>query len=531
MSDLAAPPGGPAGWWHLCEEWLRRSTDVISQSAEALNTLNVFPISDADTGSNLRLTLLGVAQAVHRFDRPSLDEVVQAAILSAHGNSGAIVAEMFARVGRTLQAAGPAALADTPGGELVARLMRTVASAATEAVARPVGGTIVTVAEEAASAAEAAAAEVPRSALRVATRAQASAAAALARTPEQLDVLGEAGVVDAGGQAFVLLVDVLVEVLGGPPAQPLLEVTAPRTTGATSELETHTEYEVMYALRGVDPDDLAELRDRLLALGTSVVVAGDGAVAQVHVHLADAGAAVEVALPLGQLSQIRVTALSRAAVPRGRTVLCLVAGPGLATAVAAMGGLPVLPAGGHATPSELSAAIGRGCEDLVILPNDMECLEVARHLARTWRMEGRRVAVIPTVAQVQGLAAMAVHEPTADFDSAVVAMSTAGAHARQGAVTIAEAPTMTMAGRCEAGDVLGVVEGDFVEVGSSLPEVGWRVIQRLLSGGGELLTLVGGAGVDPAAMAELASRGRSGGVDVEVVDGGQPRYQVLIGVE
>ena len=109
------------------------------------------------------------------------------------------------------------------------------------------------------------------------------------------------------------------------------------------------------------------------------------------------------------------------------------------------------------------------------------------------------MAVIPTVAQVQGLAAMAVHEPTADFDSAVVAMSSAAGHARHGAVTIAESSAMTMAGRCEPGDVLGVVEGDFVEIGASVAEVAWRVIERLLSAGGELLTLVRGAGAEQGA--------------------------------
>jgi uncharacterized protein len=134
---------------------------------------------------------------------------------------------------------------------------------------------------------------------------------------------------------------------------------------------------------------------------------------------------------------------------------------------------------------------------------------------------------------VQGLAAMAVHEPSADFESVAVAMSTAAGHARHGGVTVAEGPAMTMAGPCRAGDVLGVVMGDFVEIGDSMTEVAWAVAQRLLTPGGELLTLVAGADVDDGLPQRLADRVRAtwSGIDVEVVLGGQARYPLLLGLE
>ena len=168
----------------------------------------------------------------------------------------------------------------------------------------------------------------------------------------------------------------------------------------------------------------------------------------------------------------------------------------------------------------------QSCGEVIVLPNDMECLEIATHLANDLRAQGRRVAVIPTVAQVQGLAALAVHEPGADFDSVVVAMSSTAGHARHAAVTVAESPAMTMAGRCEVGDVLGLVDGDFVEIGDDLTEVAWRVIERLLtSGGGELVTLVGGLGADDQLLGRLRARIRawSPTIDVESIDGGQTR--------
>jgi dihydroxyacetone kinase-like predicted kinase len=264
-----------------------------------------------------------------------------------------------------------------------------------------------------------------------------------------------------------------------------------------------------------------------------VVIVGDRSVAQVHVHLDEPGAAVEAALGLGRLSQIRITALEPTRPEEQRSVLSLVVGDGIAAAVRELGGVPVWSGRGQLTLDELSAALAQTCGDVVILPNDMENLEIASHLVDGLRAEGRHIAVIPTLAQVQGLAAIAVHEPTADFESAVVAMSTAAAHTRQGAVTVAEAAAMTMAGRCRPGDVLGVVEGDFVEIGTSVLEVAWRVVQRLLAAGGELLTLVSGAGAEPGLLAELAARVAAAGdpVEIETLSGGQSRYLLLIGVE
>lgn len=535
---MSAPSGQQAPTlWHVCDAWLRRATVVISESADALNVMNVFPVSDADTGSNLRLTMAGIAQAVPPSSTdavvtpPQLDALVQAAILSAHGNSGAIVAEMFTSVCRSLEHDHPA-LRSLGAGTLVAVLLRTVATAARRAVATPVAGTILTVADDAATAAESSAAEHAEDALAVASAAQAGAREALARTPGQLAVLADAGVVDSGGQAYTLLVDVLVEVLGGPVAQSLaVEGEAPPR--GTAPVPLGEEYEVMYVLRGAAPGTLDALHQTLSELGHSVVIVGDQALAQVHVHLRDAGAALEAALGRAELSQIRITALPGQPGPAERSVVSVVAGPGLVEAVTALGGRAVLAHDGRLSKTRLRAILEQTCGDVVILPNDTETLETASALAAELRSSGRRVTVIPTVAQVQGLAAMAVHEPSADFESVVVAMSSAAGHARHGAVTVAEVPAITMAGPCQAGDVLGAVDGDFVEIGTSPVEVAWVVVQRLLATGGELLTLVTGADVPDGLVAELSERvrGQTRTVDIEIVPGGQPRYLLLVGCE
>jgi uncharacterized protein len=528
-------PLQPTVLWSGFRTWLRRAYEVVSASAPELNRLNVFPISDSDTGTNLELTLAGIRAAL-ADEGGTAEQVVQASVLAAHGNSGAIVAEMLVQVSGELSRTAPADV--TPAGQLAARCLRVAARAATRAVARPVAGTILTVADDAAEAATTAAAVHSGDALAVVGAARRAAATSLAGTPRQLAVLAEAGVVDAGGQAYVLLLQVLEEVLGGAEAQALqVSATAAARPTATraQELLMSGEYEVMYALRGASPDGLAALRETLSVHGGSVVVVGDETVAQVHVHLADAGQAVEAGLAHGTLSQVRITALLATPVVATRAIIAVVAGPGLADAVADLGGVPILPADGppegRLRVEELEQVLQEHCGDVVLLPNDMESLEVASHLAAAHRGPGRRIAVIPTTAQVQGLTALAVHEPTADFDSAVVAMSTAAGHARHAAVTIAETAAMTMAGRCEVGDVLGLLDGDFVEIGSSVLDVAERVIQRLRAGGGELLTLITGADADPDLLPRLQQRPGLADLEIDVVAGRQRRYPLLIGIE
>jgi DAK2 domain fusion protein YloV len=531
--------------WQALTVWLRRARTIIADSAPALNAMNVFPVSYSDTGTNVDLPLSGIAEALPSQDKSTvnnsprgapkvgrqLDALASAAILSAHGNCGAIVAEMFTSVCRTFQHGYPQ-LRSMSRGSLIGVLLRTASTAANRAVARPVAGTILTVAEKAAEAAESAALSNVNDALAVARVAQSAARAALARTPEQLEVLARAGVVDAGGQAFVLLVDVLVEVLGGPRAEPLALPADRPLPSAPARGRPSAEYEVMYALTGATAPGLDDLRRSLSDLGNSVVIVGDRTVAQVHVHAADAGATIEAALDLGTLGRIRVTALDSPARANARVVVSAVAGEGIAEAVRSMGGVPVSGGRSEDVLEELTTVVEHAGGDVVLLPNGMVSLATVTQLADHVDA-GRRVAIIPTSAQVQGLAALAVHEPSVDFDSTVAAMSTAAGDARHAGVTIAERPAMTMAGYCRAGDALGLVEGDVVEIGNSVVETGWRVVERLLASGGELLTLITGAGADRAIAVELARRAHQArnGLEVEILDGGQRRYLLLVGLE
>jgi dihydroxyacetone kinase-like predicted kinase len=185
------------------------------------------------------------------------------------------------------------------------------------------------------------------------------------------------------------------------------------------------------------------------------------------------------------------------------------------------------------TSDLLEAARGTGAAEVVLVPNDRDVVPAAEAAARLANDDhGIRVAVIPTSAQVQGMAALAVHDPSRPLEHDLVEMAAAARHARSGAVTIAAKQAITTAGLCEPGDVLGAVEGDFTVVGTDLFEVAVEVIERMLGGGGELFTVVSGSGsgdLGRRCAAHLADTHPT--VDVAVYDGGQDRYPLLFGVE
>jgi dihydroxyacetone kinase-like predicted kinase len=195
----------------------------------------------------------------------------------------------------------------------------------------------------------------------------------------------------------------------------------------------------------------------------------------------------------------------------------------------------VLGGPGHrpSTGQVLEAITASGAAEVVVLPNDPDSVRVARIAASTAEADhGLRVAVVPTVAQVQGLAAMAVHDPGRSFDQDGLEMTATARHARHGAITLAARKALTMAGWCEPGDVLGVIEGDFVEIGADLYDVATAILGRLVAGGGELVTLVTGDGAgDLGERAAAWLDATHPTVDVVVYDGGQERYPLLLSVE
>jgi fatty acid kinase len=381
------------------------------------------------------------------------------------------------------------------------------------------------------------------------------AAEALTRTPEQLPVLAAAGVVDAGGRGLVVLLDALVEVITGVAPAPMKPVgigpsqrfqqapswvpTRRPVTAVRESGSLEYDYEVQYLL-DAEPAAVDLLKGELAGLGDSlVVVGGDGGTWHVHVHVNDVGAAVEAGVVAGRPHRISVTrfsdqiaAPSAAAIdPDSRGSVVVAAGEGLARLLAAEGAAVV---GANPSTREVLAAVrATGAGRVVVLPNDANAQAVAAAAASEAEREGLRVSVVPTSSPVQALAALAVRDPQRRFEDDVIAMAEAAGACRFAEVCYASREAITMAGRCQAGDVLALVEGEVHLIGADLAQTCRDLLDRMLGGGGELVTLLLGAdapaGLGDDLRAHLAQAWPF--MEVQVYDGGQPHYPLLVGVE
>ncbi|WP_228923163.1 DAK2 domain-containing protein [Streptomyces sp. DH7] len=560
--------------------WCSLALEALGRERAEIDAINVYPIADGDTGTNLYLTVESAAAAVEAVfaahetgaTAPATADAVRAmahgALIGARGNSGTILAQLLRGMAGVLADGGDAAH--------LRRALTRAADAARRAVAHPVEGTVLTVA---AAAAEAAAGE--EADLRTVVHAAYDGAlAALAKTPEQLAVLGRAGVVDAGGRGLVAVLGALVEtvtgqapvrgprtvhgkpptpvdggsVLGLPvggtpvegfPAGGVPEADVPVGEGPLDCPEdgaTGPAFEVIYLLEAGD-EQVARLRTRLDALGDSLVVVGGDGLWHVHVHVDDAGAAVEAGVEAGRPYRIRITHFATEsghdlrvqAEPTQRAVVVVVPGDGLAGLCTEAGATTVIARPGEPPASgELVDAIRRAhAREVVLLPNDAALRHTAAAAAEQARTEGVRVALVPTRAAVQGIAALAVHEPDRGFDEDVVAMTAAAGATRYAELAVAERQSWTMAGICQAGDILGLIDGDVAVIGADVPATARTVLDRMLAAGGELVTLVLGEDVPDSLADALEEHVREGhlAVDTVVYRGGHQRAPLLIGVE
>ncbi|MFH8475379.1 DAK2 domain-containing protein [Streptomyces sp. NPDC018000] len=525
--------------------WCSLALEALGREREAIDAINVYPIADGDTGTNLYLTVESAAQAVEAVFAahetgttvPVAADVVRAmahgALIGARGNSGTILAQLLRAMAGVLS--------DGHDADHLRRALTKAAAAARQAVAHPVEGTVLTVATAAAEAAGRTAADGGTAA--VARAAYEGARTALEATPGQLAVLGRAGVVDAGGQGLVTVLGALVEAVSGRAPERTYVAVPATVVSAVSAPEDCAEggpaFEVIYLLEAAD-DAVDRLRTRLDGLGDSLVVVGGDGLWNVHVHVDDAGAAVEAGVEAGRPYRIRITHFGADRVhphtePVQRAVVVVVPGDGLRGLCKEAGATTVLARPGERPASgELVDAIRRAhAREVVLLPNDAELRHTAAAAAEQARAEGVRVALIPTRAAVQGIAALAVHEPGRSFDEDVVAMTAAAGATRYAELAVAERQSWTMAGICQAGDILGLIDGDVAVIGEHVPETARNVLDRMLAAGGELVTLVLGEDVPDSLADALEEHVREGylAVDTVVYRGGHQCAPLLIGVE
>ena len=556
--------------------WALLTRAALAARRTEIDALNVFPVPDGDTGTNLYLTFdaaIDEVVAAHEADGilgeatlvQECRSLRRAILLSARGNSGVIVSQLVGGLCDTVIERD----AEVVDALLLADAFARGAAAARACVAHPQDGTILTVADAGAAAAVEAA-EAGGSLADVCEAAVDAAQQALARTPDQLEALANAGVVDAGGAGCVLMLESFHRVVTGhwsPSDEGLLSAgpalqrrdewhQAPDAVSPQREAPGHLPghdpldaagerlgsgpaYEVMYLLAEATPEAVDTLRTTLDGLGDSLLVVGGPELWNVHVHVDDPGAAVEAGVAAGRPERIRIThfaaqvASREEPVPLG--VVACAAGPGIARVLEDAGAIAVPSGPGHrASAGQLLDAVhATGSRAVVLLPGDRDTLMAAEVAAQAASGEGVDVHVVPARTTVQALAALAVLDPARSVHANVVSMTGAAVSTRHGAVSVATKQALTWAGVCKPGDVLGVVDGDVAFLDTEIEGAAREVLSRLLSAGGELVTLVLGADAEPGLGQRVKGaleRDRPE-VEVVVIDGGQPVYPLLVGVE
>lgn len=544
--------------------------NTMRAHAEGINRMNVYPVPDGDTGTNMARTLDAVVAELEDADialEPTCEAISHGSLMGARGNSGVILSQILRGLSATLRTTGSA------GASKVADALKSASDAAYEAVLKPIEGTILTVIRETADAAQRAASDGATLAAMLHV-ARAAGRTALANTPEQLAVLKDAGVVDAGGAGFMLFMDSAIHVVDGEPlpepeifdgpSVQHLEAVMHRDSGSGVVDVSELRYEVMFLLDLVD-DKAKAFKSAWGEIGDSIVVVGGDGLYNCHIHTNDIGAAVEAPLQLGgRPHRIRITDLFEevaeehqvreaslgtslandagrkrltmsALPPVNCAIVAVCSGDGLAELFGQMGVQGVVTGGQTMNPSTselLDAVEHMNSNQVVILPNNKNIIPVANQVNS---LTTKDVRVVPTCSMPEALAALVFYDPEASAADNATNMTSAAEAMATGEVTRAVRDTKTDVGAVHTGDWIGLVRGDgIVAIGDTEVAAATALLGHLITtSGGELLTIITGADATSSMTAELCTyvAEHHSHIEVEVHAGGQPLYPFLFGVE
>jgi DAK2 domain fusion protein YloV len=558
----------------LCEV-VTTFRDGLRAHQEQLNRLNVYPVPDGDTGTNMALTLESVTAELAELESPDMESACRAiahgSLMGARGNSGVILSQLL----RGLCEGFVTADSD-PGPNDFSSALAIADKLAREAVMRPVEGTILTVARGAAESARSAA-EAGGSLLDVVEASRAGAAEALALTPSLLPVLERAGVVDAGGAGYLLFLDALLCVLDGrpmpePESLPSAELPiasgslADRHTGSPAdrrasaaangdEALSELRYEVMYLLEAPD-ETIPMFKEVWAGLGDSIVVVGGDGLWNCHIHTDEIGAAIEASLDVGRPRTIRITDLMEEVeeerwvregagtagsgpsdTPLGpapvTAVVAVASGDGIGRIFRSLGVQGLLAGGQSMNPSiaELVEAVDaiRG-DEVIVLPNNGNIRPVAD---RVKELTSKQVWVVPTETIAEGFAALLAYDPGAHGEVNAEAMETSARTVVPGEVTRAVRDADSSAGPISTGDWLGLSRDGIEVVGDTVAGAACSLLDVLVSDQHDLVTIIEGDGSGPAETRRITEwlRDHRPQVDTEVHHGGQPLYPYLFSIE
>jgi hypothetical protein len=517
---------------------------LLHRHVEALNAINVFPVPDGDTGTNMHLTLRAGIEELTGAQGSAVSGAARAlahgTLMGARGNSGVILSQVLRGFESAL-----ASLEQADGPAITAAFSAAV-DAAREAISQPKEGTMLTVIRDVAQALERARPPTAEEALAIATE---EANASVARTPELLPVLKEAGVVDAGGLGLAIILEGLLRSLRGQPLDidlaPQSAIRADWRAGGTLHDSALGErgYCTEFVVSGPNADANAA-RERLSTIGTSLLVVAADTLLRVHLHTEDPDGAIAYGRSLGEVSHVKVDNLEAqiarfaadtptAPVAPAIDVVAVAAGEGFDAAFRGVGVTHVVHGGQTMNPSAgeiLEAIEACAADEVIVLPNNKNIVAAAQQAANE---STKHVTVVPSRSLPQGVAAVLALNRDLSFEANAEAMERALASVRSAEVTRAVRAT-TIGGRAVGiGQVIGVVEGELRVVEDDLPAAVRACIEEILSDDASLLTIYSGEDVretDADALAE-SLRAQYPSLEIELIRGGQPHYPYILSLE
>jgi DAK2 domain fusion protein YloV len=542
----------------------------LARNIEGINSLNVFPVPDGDTGTNMALTMQAAVKQVAESPSHSVEEIARSlsygALMGARGNSGVILSQILRGFAESVTGKERIAAPD------FAEALVAATATAYRAVLKPVEGTILTVIKDTGEAARNAAGKLNSFAFVMGETAKA-AKASVGRTPLLLDKLRDAGVVDAGGQGLWILLDGMRRYVDGEEIDALKveevteNVAAQEAAGSGVHVE-HGEYGYCtnFLLVG-EGWEFDEVRARIASLGESAVIVGDDRIVKVHIHTETPGTVLNYATSLGSLRQISIANMqdqheeflemhgqsgsggsvsaeaetipasgrgTGSAVAQSKiAVLAVASGAGLVKTFKSMGATAIIEGGQTMNPSTediLKLVESVPQNEVIILPNNGNIVMSARQTASLTK---KQVAVVPTDTIPQGMSALIALNFEATLDENATAMMEAAKNVQTAEITRAIRDAKVEGIEVKSGEIIGLINNRLVTTGAELDTVAWELMERMQAADRELITIYWGGDLkeqDAQAFAEQV-RSRYGDAEVELVNGGQPFYDYIISAE
>lgn len=520
------------------------ATRWLEKNAAVINSLNVFPVPDGDTGTNMLLTLRATTEEAFKCAEQSASAVAQAmargALMGARGNSGVILSQIMRGFAHGLEGK------DSFNGNELADALMEASSQAYRGVSQPVEGTILTVIREVATAAQEKVKMDGSDVLSVVETTVEVAKDSVARTPTLLDVLREAGVVDAGGQGLYVILEGILSYLrgdGGKDGDEYIKIIESAPV-VGSQLDEHSYgYCTEFLLQGSNLNvDL--IREKYCSMGESVMVVGDENTVKVHVHTFNPGEVISYGTSLGTLHQLKignmqdqhkdfmVSQAGSSIIVDGISIVAVVSGEGLTEVFRSIGATHIVPGGQTMNPSVqelLQEVESAPTEKVIILPNNPNIMLTAM---QAQSMSEKEVMVVGQTIP-QGIAALLAFQPDADDNDNFRGMIEAASSVSTGEITTAVRSTQLKGIKIEEGQVIGFIDGEFIAAGDSRLQIVGELLVEMGLEDGALVTVFWGADSSHAEVEEIVDliNQKYGGVEIEVIDGGQPHYNYIISVE